>query len=219
MRADHHHARREAARRYQKRPNFYYYAHGKIALDPAYPAVAEILRDSDRPLLDVGCGMGLLTAYLRAQGHRAPVVGLDVDGEKIETASSVLTGENATFQTGDAQNLPPHSGDVVMLDVLHYFNDAGQRDLLEAVADRVAPGGVALIRIALQENNWRFAVTRFEEELIKVARWIPVQGRNFPTRVEVLVPFEERGFGTECRPMWGLTPFNSYLFTFRRPEK
>ena len=57
-------ARHAAARRYRAWPNLYYYAHGKIALDPAYPASARLLADSSHPLLDLGCGMGLLAAYL-----------------------------------------------------------------------------------------------------------------------------------------------------------
>lgn len=215
--SNHSQARRAAAQRYRKWPNFYYYAQGKIALDPAYPAVADALAGSARPLLDIGCGMGLLTAYLRGRGHRAAVAGLDVDGEKIALAAQVLSGEGASFRTGDARELPPHEGDVVMLDVLHYFDDAEQKRLLENVAHRVAPGGAALIRIALEENNWRCTLTRWEEELIKWAKWIPVQGRNFPTRDEVMAPFLEQGFTADCRPMWGLTPFNSYFFAFRRP--
>ena len=83
---------REAAARYKPWPNLYFYAMGKIALDPAYPAVVSLLRDSQRPLLDLGCGMGLLAAYLRANGHRAPILGFDVDEEKIGVAQRVLSG-------------------------------------------------------------------------------------------------------------------------------
>jgi SAM-dependent methyltransferase len=207
---------REAASRYRRWPNLYYYAIGKIALDPAYPVVAAILRDSQHPLLDLGCGMGLLASYLRATGHRAPILGLDVDQRKIEVAQQVLSG--ATFRTGDALNFPTHSGDIVMLDVLHYFGDEEQQRLLEKIAASIAPGGVALIRLALNEANWRFAATKFEEWFVHFSGWIPKRGWNFPTREEVLLPFSAGGFVGDVRPMWGLTPFNSYLFAFRRRE-
>jgi 2-polyprenyl-3-methyl-5-hydroxy-6-metoxy-1,4-benzoquinol methylase len=209
-------ALREAAARYRRWPNLYYYAIGKIALDPAYPAVARTLRDSTRPLLDLGCGMGLLAAYLRANGHRAPILGLDVDEQKIEVARQALASDQESFRAGDAMNFPEHSGDIVMLDVLHYFSDEDQQRLLQRIAASIAPQGVALIRLALNESNWRFAATKVEEWFVHFSRWIPMQGWNFPTREEVLIPFRRGGLECDVRPMWGLTPFNSYLFTFRR---
>jgi SAM-dependent methyltransferase len=209
---------REAASRYRRWPNLYYYAIGKIALDPAYRAAVAILRDSQHPLLDLGCGMGLLASYLRANGHRAPILGLDVDQRKIQVAQEVLAGERERFRADDAMNFPTHSGDIVMLDVLHYFSDEEQRRLLEKIAVSIAPRGVALIRLALNESNWRFAATKFEEWFVHFSRWIPNCGWNFPTREEVLLPFSEGGFVGDVRPMWGLTPFNSYLFAFRRRE-
>ena len=209
---------REASARYRQWPNLYYYAIGKIALDPAYPAVASILRGSQRPLLDLGCGMGLLAAYLRANGHRAPILGLDVDERKIDVAQQVLGGTRQEFHAGDAMNFPDHCGDIVMLDVLHYFSDEDQQLLLKKIAASIAPRGVALIRLALNESNWRFAATKFEEWFVHFSRWISKCGWNFPTRDEVLSPFNEEGLAGDVRPMWGLTPFNSHLFTFRRKD-
>jgi 2-polyprenyl-3-methyl-5-hydroxy-6-metoxy-1,4-benzoquinol methylase len=207
---------RETATRYRAWPNLYYYAIGKIALDPAYPVVASMLRDSQRPLLDLGCGMGLLASYLRANGHRAPILGLDVDRQKIDVAQQVLSGTMEKFHADDAINFPEHSGDIVMLDVLHYFTDQEQQRLLKKIAASIAPGGIALIRLALNESNWRFAATKLEEWFVHFSRWIPKCGWNFPTRDEVLFPFHEEGFAGDVRPMWGLTPFNSHLFTFTR---
>lgn len=210
--------RNTAALRYRPWSNLYYYAHGKIALDPAYPLVARVLKDSPRPLLDIGCGMGLLASYLRASEHRAPIYGMDVDGEKVRLAQDLLGRENTSFHAGDAlTTFPEHSGDVVMLDVLHYFSDEQQQQLLEKMAASVAPGGVVLIRVTLNEPTFRFAMTRLEEWFVKFVRWIPVTGSNFPTREEVAAPFRQAGFEEDIRPMWGMTPFNSYLFSYRRP--
>jgi 2-polyprenyl-3-methyl-5-hydroxy-6-metoxy-1,4-benzoquinol methylase len=207
---------RQAAGHYKRWPRLYCYAIGKILLDPAYPAVARALAKSKLPLLDLGCGMGLLAAYLRASGHRAPLVGWDVDEAKIEIAKTVLPGSGESFRAGDALNFSEHCGDVVMLDVLHYFSNEDQQRLLRKIAASIAPRGVALIRLALNEPNWRFAATKAEEWLVHFARWIPVQGENFPFREEVLPPFTQEGLEVEVRPMWGWTPFNSYLFTIRR---
>lgn len=208
---------RRTAERFRRWPNLYYYAQGKLALDPAYPAVARELAASPRPLLDLGCGMGLLAAWMRAHGHRAAITGLDVDGQKIAVANEVFAGDAAEFRTGDALDFPAHSGDVVMLDVLHYFDDAAQQRLLHRIANSVAPGGVAMIRVTLADASWRYAVTRFEEWFVHASGWIPTTGTNFPRREEMEGPFTAAGLCGGGEPMWGLTPFNSYLFTFRRP--
>lgn len=212
-------ATRATALRYKAWPNLYYYAIGKLGLDPAYPVVARELSGSPRPLLDIGCGMGLLAAWLRAHGHCAPITGMDVDGEKVRLAQQLLGAESATFHTGDALGFAPHTGDVVMLDVLHYFSDDDQQRLLQKIADSLAPDGVALIRVTLADKSWRFRATQLEEWFVQASGWIPTSGWNFPTREEVGRPFRAAGFLEDARPMWGITPFNSYLFTFRRPSK
>ncbi len=209
--------RLRAVARYQPWPFLLFYADGKILLDPAYLAVFRELRNARLPLLDLGCGIGLLAAYLRGGGCSAPVLGIDADAWKIGIAAQVLADANARFQVGDARQFPPHSGNVILLDVLHYFDHAEQQRLLRKIAEAVAPGGVALIRVTLNEPTWRFALTKAEEWLIHRVRWIPWAGAHFPTRENVCTPFQEAGFSVDVKPMWGCTPFNGYFFTFRRP--
>jgi len=205
------------ARRFRAEPYYFCFAVGKLSLDPAYPHTARLLASSPRPLLDIGCGMGLLAAYLRHCGHQPSIVGLDIDAEKVTFAQGLLGNDNARFIKADGLDLPEHEGDVVMLDVLHYFNDEDQQLLLEKIVARLAPGGTALIRVTLREKSWRFALSQFEEEFIRVVRWIPVLGSNFPTKEEILAPFEKAGIECHVQPMWGRTPFNSYLFTLQKP--
>ena len=209
-------ALRAAAARYRRWPNLYCYAIGKIAFDPAYSFVASTLRASQHPLLDLGCGVGLLACFLRANGHTAPIRGLDVDEGKIAIAQEVLGGGNQEFRLGNALDFSSHSGDIVMLDVLHYFSDDDQQQLLKKIATSIAPHAIALIRIALNEPNWRFAATEVEEWFVRLSGWIPQRGANFPTRDEVLLPFKQKDLVDDIRPMWGLTPFNSYLLSVRR---
>jgi hypothetical protein len=76
-----------------------------------------------------------------------------------------------------------------------------------------------MIRVTLNDKSWRFAATRLEEWFVHASGWIPTSGWNFPTRDEVFRAFAAAGLSGEVRPMWGITPFNSYLFTFRRPAE
>jgi 2-polyprenyl-3-methyl-5-hydroxy-6-metoxy-1,4-benzoquinol methylase len=62
------------------------YVAAKLRTDPLYTALADQLRGSDLPLLDLGCGLGLLAFFLRAEGIEVPIHGLDYDPRKIESA-------------------------------------------------------------------------------------------------------------------------------------
>ena len=209
--------RQRAAEPFRANKHLYYYAHSKILLDPSYPCVTEALKDSPLPLLDIGCGMGLLGSLLRAAGHSAPIIGLDADGAKAREGANYLRLLNITLQEGDARQLPPHSGDVVMLDVLHYFTDEEQTALLSGIADRLAPGGRAFVRVTIRDDSWRYRMTLAEEWFVSTSRWIPFKGSNFPRRETLQGPF--LAAGCECRliPMWGYTPFNSYMLEASRP--
>lgn len=208
-----------AAARFRGRHFLHGYARGKARWDPAYPAVAQRLTDSPLPLLDVGCGVGLMAAYLRECGCRQPILGIDLNERKINLARQRVAPfyPGVEFQVADARTLPEFSGDIVMLDVLHYFDPAAQQGLLDAVADRVAPGGRALIRTTFRQRCWRYYATLTEELLIRLVGWIRAGPARFPTREQVTQPFARRGWEVAVSPMWGRTPFNSYFIEARRP--
>ena len=212
-------AARRAAERFRGRLILIRYARGKMKWDPAYPAVAERLAGSPRPVLDIGCGIGLLAAYLRENGRLQRVIGIDLSEKKIADARRHVVPHyaNVEFIVGDATDLPPFQGDVVMLDVLHYLPADAQKTLLEAIADRLAPGGKALIRTTFRDKSWRYYATLIEEGVIRLIGWIRGGRCRFPTREEVVSPFEARGYNVKVEAMWGRTPFNSYMVEVERP--
>ena len=73
--------------------------------DPAYPAVARALGNSTLPL-DLGCGMGLLAAYLRATRTSRSDCRLGRGRGKIAIAKTVLPGTSENFHAGDALDFP-----------------------------------------------------------------------------------------------------------------
>jgi 2-polyprenyl-3-methyl-5-hydroxy-6-metoxy-1,4-benzoquinol methylase len=190
------------------------YAKGKIGSDPAYAAV--LARVPEMPLLDVGCGIGLLSFYLRECGFRAPIEGIDHDAKKIAAASAIAARyEGLTFRAGDARELPAFRGSVLLLDLLHYFDDATQTAILRNAAACVPPGGAVIVRDALRDDSWRYRVTYAQESFARAIRWLQAERLNFPSRATLTGAFG--GFTIEETPLWGRTPFNNYLFVFRRP--
>ena len=196
----------------------YGYAKGKATWDPSYPAVADILKNSALPLLDIGCGVGLLAAYLRESGCQQPILGIEPDAAKIRIAiQQVAIGYPLLeFRVGDARDLPEFSGDVVMLDVLHYMDADSQRSVLEGISTRISPGGRAMIRTTFRDGSWRYYATLIEEVVVRVSGWIRGGGCHFPTRDEVTAPFRGPEWQVFVKPMWGRTPFNSHLVEVQR---
>jgi 2-polyprenyl-3-methyl-5-hydroxy-6-metoxy-1,4-benzoquinol methylase len=181
---------------------------------------AELLQDpAPLPLLDIGCGLGLLGLYLHDAGFRAPVLGIDYDRSKIEAARRAA-GQRADlrFDTADARlGLPAFSGQVCILDILQYFSGAAQESLVREAAARVAPGGLLLIRTGLREDNWRFRLTRAADRFARLAFWMKGSPVAYPGREPLENLLRHCGLEGQVRPLYGRTPFNNYLFAFRRP--
>jgi len=190
------------------------YVSSKVKTDPLYGAVYEEFQESGLPLLDLGCGMGVLAFYLREKGLSFPIHGLDYDLRKIEAARRVtgaLTHRGLSFDTHDARTgLPEHAGNVSILDILQFFTPPEQETLLNLAADRVLPGGKLVIRSALRDESWRFKVTVAGDVLAKVSFWMKAAPTHYPTAEDferILSPHGK----VRIEPLWGGTPFNNHL--------
>ena len=191
------------------------YIIGKIATDPAYAAVLERFRDSELPIIDIGCGLGLLAHFLRERGCVAPIHGYDFDEKKIHFARAAAERgglSDVHFEVGDVASLPPRAANLVLLDVLHYLEVPARENLLQLLAERVRSGASVLIRGAVREPSWRYRLTYAQECWTRWSGWIPSPARiEFPTILEIIAPFEAAGCRCEVLPLWGRTPFNSRL--------
>jgi SAM-dependent methyltransferase len=188
------------------------YVRWKVNGDPAYAAILQHLRDRDEPLIDLGCGVGILPFFLREHGFRAPIIGIDFDPRKIDIAQRAATRyRDIDFIVADAcRELPDHHN-VVMLDLLHYLDSDTQRQVLANVA-RVA--NLVILRQGIRDTSWRYRMQSTVDAFARTIRWMRAETLNYPTREDVTAVFA--GFTSEITPLWGLFPYNNYLFVFRR---
>ena len=195
------------------------YARGKLSTDPLYPAVFEALKSCPEPLLDIGCGMGLLAFYLRERGWSGHITGIDYDARKIKTAIAVAGPEarDLDFSQADAMDgLPDHSGSVTILDILQYFPAPERAVLLRAAAARVCPGGRLVIRTGLAGDTWRCRVTRSIDLMAAAVRWMKSPPLHYPDKEETESLLAAAGLIGAFRPLWGNTPFNNWMGVFDR---
>lgn len=199
------------------RPALRAYVRWKVRADPAYDAVLRQLRGHDEPLIDLGCGVGLLPFYLREHGVQASIIGIDFDQRKVDVARRAATRyRDVDFIAGDARSSLPEGRSVVMLDLLHYLDAESRAQILANVARAVPPGGIVVIRQGVRDGSWRYRLTSAVDGLGRAIRWMKAEHLKYPTREEITAAFA--GFAAEITPLWGRTPYNNYLFVFRRAE-
>lgn len=200
-----------------------HYAGSKLRSDPIFPLAYELLSDAAEPILDVGCGVGLLAFYLRERGLNQAIAGIDIDERKIRRASAAseehqYSGLN--FVAHDVANeLSPFIGNVVVFDLLHYLAPDTQQRLLSELARRVAPGAALLLRDCPRDASARFCATYLAEVFAQTISWNWRAPLHFPTPESINAAFNETQFARDMKPAWGGTPFNNRLFIFRRTRQ
>lgn len=198
------------------------YVKGKLATDPAYAATAALIKHRPMPLLDIGCGIGLLGQYLHARGIVTRYLGVDSDPRKIEAGNRALrqAGLDGVLQLRqtDGTSQQPIRGHVALLDVLHYLPRDGQHALLDNAIAHLAPGGLLVIRNVLRERSWRYAYTRVSEFFLSASGWMRVGAQHYPSADELRRQLETAGLTVTIRSLHGKTLFDSYLLVAARPK-
>jgi SAM-dependent methyltransferase len=198
----------------------YFYSRTKLASDPLYPAVAEALRGSTAPLLDLGCGIGLLALALRHAGIELPYHGVDFDAAKIAHARRAAGRAglvDVAFDVVDlAHGLPRHRGSVAVLDVLQYLDPPAQSRLLEGAIAMLAPGGRLVIRSGLDDGGARIRTTDAFDRFANRLGWMKTPPQRYPREAALRETFERAGLRSAFRPLRGNMPFNNFLIVAER---
>jgi len=194
------------------------YVASKLRRDPIFAAAYELFSRSDDPILDIGCGVGLLAFYLRERGSLQPILGLDVDLWKTRQGNRIASRyPDVDLRCQDVQgSLPTFCGNIALIDVLHYLPATGQAALLSHLVNCIAPGGFLVIRECPRANTPRFWMSWVAERLGQLIAWNWKSSLHFPVRESIGAAFDEEEFEHDTRPLWGRLPFNNQLFIFRR---
>jgi SAM-dependent methyltransferase len=212
----------------------YFRARGKLRGDPAFTWILKegLLGESQR-ILDLGCGQGLLAAWLLAARSRsderpqnwpsewpaAPrpksIRGIEVRRRDIQRARHAL-GQKAEFELGDITEAEFGTVDaIVLLDVLHYIDYESQLCVLNRAQTALAPGGILLLRVADAGSGIRFTIGKYIDQTVLLThhhRAPRVYCRPLPEWLEVLA---RTGFDSTTLPMSAGTPFANMMLIAR----
>ncbi len=206
----------------------FHFARGKLGRDPAFPSFLErgLIRDHAR-ILDLGCGQGLLAAWLIAaralfEAGRWPAHwpmaprpalyrGIESMPRDVARARAAL-GERAEFVLGDVRATGFGKPDtIVILDVLHYLDYAAQDDVLIRARDALTPGGVLLMRIGDAGAGLAFRISKSVDLLVSSARGHRLSRLYCRSLEDWQGALLRLGFTVRSLPMSRGTPFANVL--------
>jgi len=210
----------------------YHHARGKLSADPAFAAILRLgLLQQRRHILDLGCGQGLLAAWLlaahscHARGDwpaiwpapPAPVSirGIEVNPKDVTRARFALA-DRAEFVSGDIRDTAFGSADaLVILDVLHLMDYSAHAPLLKRARAALPAGGLLLLRVSDATAGVRFRVGRWVDRAVLLARghgFVPTYCRTLADWQHLLADCQ---FRSEAVPMSAGTPFANVLLIAR----
>ncbi|HEY0503322.1 MAG TPA: class I SAM-dependent methyltransferase [Lysobacter sp.] len=192
----------------------YYYARTKLGTDPLYPGVCDVLRGTRAPLLDIGCGLGLLAHALRGDGQTMSYRGYDNDTSKVERARRAAARRqlpDVEFGTADlGAQLPAHHGSVALLDVMQFIPADAQVRAIDALLGMLSPGAKLVIRTGVADGSRRARITRFVDVFAKKVGWMNASPVHYPELDMLRARFDAAGVASEFIPLHGNTPFNNW---------
>jgi SAM-dependent methyltransferase len=209
-------------------PFAYHFARCKLRADPVFRAILELglLRGRAR-VLDLGCGQGLLAAWLwaaeRCYQHGswpgawppAPRAlstrGIEMMGRDVERARCAL-GSAVEVSQADIRSAAFGAVDaVVILDVLHYMSAQAQLQVLQRVRAALPPQGLLLLRVGDAAGGLRFRYGQWSDKLTMLFRGHAIVAQHCRSVAQWRLLLRECGFDSEAKPMSQGTPFANVL--------
>lgn len=209
----------------------FHWARGKLRHDPVFAFLLEerVFPDGAR-IVDLGCGRGLLAAWLLAAERLAegggfgcgvtPPKGLRIDGIELiareaECGNRALRpfyGDRVTFRQGDLRSAKLQGADViVLLDVLHYISYAEQDDFLDRVRSQVDVGKLLVARVGDASGGPRFRIGHLVDRIAATRKGYRLPRMWCRSVAGWISALESRGFVVKAEPMSRGTPFANVL--------
>ena len=213
----------------------YNFARGKLGGDPVFFTLLERgLLPDDARILDLGCGQGLLAAWLLAArdlhdsgewpaGWQAPprladIRGVDMLGSDVRRAKAAL-GAPARFEEGDMRHVAFGQADViVIMDVLHYVDFAAQDDVLRRVRAALPANGLFLTRVGDAGAGLGFRLSNWVDRTVAFFRGNRLPPMHCRPLEQWIHALEKLGFSVETADQNGALPFANVMLVARLSE-
>ena len=213
----------------------WHFARGKLRTDPVFAAIlAHGLLGGRTNVLDLGCGQGLIAAWLLAahachaserrgawpRGWPPPprlnsYAGIEINAHEVARARRAFAldpGASVQIVHGDIRDVDYSAADaVVILDVLHYIDYSSQQRVLTRARDALPRDGVLLLRIGDAAAGPAYHFSRLVDQtvvMLRRRRWLQLKCRSLRDWQRLLASC---GFRVHALPMSAGTPFANVL--------
>ncbi|MFN8574767.1 MAG: class I SAM-dependent methyltransferase [Gemmatimonadaceae bacterium] len=172
---------------------------------------------SQGDVLEIGSGFGLTGLFLASTRPDLVIHGYDLDAKRIELAGQAaqrLGLPNIRFSVGDAARLTLTRGfdAAYAIDLIHHVPKAAVPEFLQAVHDRLQPGGCFVIKDVDNRPMYKRFMSWLTDRVM-VGFDEPVY--YWPT-AELRAVLEGAGFTVDVRPLPDLLPYPHVLYVCRR---
>lgn len=123
-------------------------------------------------ILDLGCGSGIFANILAVGSPERKVFGVDIAGDRIETARKLSRGNpNLEFVTGDVNSIPFERFDVVtLIDLLHHMPYEKQDELMKKIYDKMDENNILIIKDLEKAPYWKYIFHYIQDSISCRAR-------------------------------------------------
>jgi 2-polyprenyl-3-methyl-5-hydroxy-6-metoxy-1,4-benzoquinol methylase len=212
-----------------------HFARGKLTGDPIF---REMLVHgwiaSDSHVIDIGCGQGLLSAWLLAAeklgadsswprdwqcaARGVSVTGIELMPADVVRAEKTLSSHKNRFNflVGDMCTTAFEKADVaVILDVLHYVPYEAQVDVLQRVREALMPKGLLILRVGDAAGGLGFKVSNWVDHVVTLLRGHKLSRLYCRPVSEWVTLLTRLEFRVNTQPMSQGTPFSNVLLLAR----
>ena len=216
----------------------YHYARGKLGGDPIFRELLHqgLLPEGGR-FLDLGCGQGSLFSWLLSAralyeqglwptGWPVPpkpdqLRGVELMQKDVERAARAFGVDHPVVRVeqGDMCRTDFGKVDVVtILDALHYFDHAGQEDVLRRIHAALPPGGLFLTRIGDVSAGLPYHVSNWVDHVVTFARGHRLPKLYARPLADWRALLQRVGFEVATQNMSGEKPFANVMLVCRVPS-
>jgi SAM-dependent methyltransferase len=211
------------------------FAKGKLSGDPVFTEILQRgLIQSHTQVVDIGCGQGLLCAWLlaaekasengqwpthwAAAPKQVSVRGIELMSSDVERAREALrdNAQRFEFVVGDMRSSDfGKAQTAVILDVLHYVSYEDQEAVLLRVRECLAPKGLLILRVGDAAGGLGFKISNWVDNVVMFARGHRLPRLYCRSVAQWKTLLEKLGFTVEPKSMSQGTPFANVLMLSR----
>jgi 2-polyprenyl-3-methyl-5-hydroxy-6-metoxy-1,4-benzoquinol methylase len=177
-------------------------------------------------VLEVGCGHGLISAYLALSSSDREVNGVDIDPRKIAVASHAQSHVDPKtvhldFHHAVSGDVPAGPWDaIVIVDVLYLLEKTAEFALLDACVEPLAQGGVLVVKETDVAPRWKHWLARTQEVVAtKILRITAGSSLSFTPIAEIAGHLRSLGLEVSTRRVDKGYLHPHALVVARRPPK